>query len=97
MLSDQSYIILRLLNPFFRLNKLAQLKNSVVDYAKENHKLKWLNTFAGNIQSDINHLYRSVKKHDLPLFLSEQEWRINHRYSGKRIIYEVKKYISLYS
>ena len=45
-----------------------------------------MNTFIGNIQSNINHLYRLVKKRDLPLFLSEQEWRINHRYSGKRIM-----------
>lgn len=80
---------------FFCLNKLAQLENSVVDYTKENHKLKWLNTFTGNIQSNINHLYRLVKKRDLPLFLSEQEWRINHRYSGKRIMNKVKKYISM--
>ena len=80
---------------FFCLNKLAQLENSVVDYTKENHKLKWLTTFTGNIQSNNNHLYRLVKKRDLPLFLSEQEWRINHRYSGKRIMDKVKKYISM--
>ena len=54
-----------------------------------------MNTFIGNIQSNINHLYRLVKKRDLPLFLSEQEWRINHRYSGKRIMDKVKKYISM--
>ena len=71
-----------------------QLENSVVDYTKENHKLKRLNTFIGNIQSNINHLYRLVKKRDLPLFISEQEWRINHRYSGKRIMDKVKKYIN---
>ena len=54
-----------------------------------------MNTFIGNIQSNINHLYRLVKKRDLPLFLSEQEWRINHRYSGKRMMDKVKKYISM--
>ncbi|MBP3276221.1 MAG: hypothetical protein J6L95_05290, partial [Kandleria sp.] len=31
---------------FFRLEKLTQLENSVVDYTDENHKLTWLNTFA---------------------------------------------------
>ena len=45
-----------------------------------------MNTFIGNIQSNINHLYRLVKKRDLPLFLSEQEWRIMDK---------VKKYISM--
>ena len=54
-----------------------------------------MNTFIGNIQSNINHLYRLVKKRDLPLFLSEQEWRINHRYSGKRIMDKLKMYISI--
>ena len=42
---------------FFRLEKLTQLENSVVDYTDENHKLRWLNTFAGNIQSNINHVF----------------------------------------
>ena len=42
---------------FFRLEKLTQLENSVVDYTDENHKLTWLNTFAGNIQSNINHVF----------------------------------------
>jgi hypothetical protein len=42
---------------FFRLDKLTQLENSVVDYTDENHKLRWLNTFAGNIQSNINHVF----------------------------------------
>lgn len=80
---------------FLRLEKLTQLENNVVDYTNENHKLRWLNTFAGNIQSNIYHLYRSVKKRDLPLFLAEQEWRTNHRYSGKNIMKKVMKYISM--
>ena len=80
---------------FFRLEKLTQLENSVVDYTDENHKLRWLNTFAGNIQSNIYHIYRSVKKRDLPLILAEQEWRTNHRYLGKNIMKKVMKYISM--
>ena len=33
---------------FYKLNKLAHLENSVVDYTKKNHKLRWLNTFTNN-------------------------------------------------
>ena len=65
--------------------------HALPDYKGENHKLRWLNTFARNIQSNIYHVYRSVKKRDLPLFLAKQEWRNNHHYSGKIIMKKVMK------
>lgn len=78
---------------FFRLSKIATLENSVVDYSDVNHKLRWLNTFAGNIKVNIFHIYRSVKKRDLPLFLAEQEWRVNHRKTGKNVMNKVVDYL----
>lgn len=54
-----------------------------------------MNTFADNIQSNIYHLHKSEKRRDLPLFLAEQEWKTNHRYSDKKIMDKMKKYISM--
>ena len=47
------------------------------------------------MQEIFNPIYIIVKKRDLPLFLAEQEWRTNHRYSGKNIVKKVMKYISM--
>ena len=79
---------------FMRLDKIVILENSKVDYKDENHKLYWLNIFAGNFQNNLKTIYHGVSKRDLPFFLSEQEWRTNHRYTGKHIMEKAAKYIS---
>lgn len=79
---------------FMRLEKLVKLDNSKIDYSDDNHKLYWLNIFAGNFQNNLKAIYHGVSKRDLPFFLSEQEWRTNHRYTGKHIMEKVAKYIS---
>lgn len=79
---------------FMRLEKLVKLDNSKIDYSDDNHKLYWLNIFARNFQNNLKAIYHGISKRDLPFFLSEQEWRTNHRYTGKHIMEKVAKYIS---
>ena len=79
---------------FMRLEKVVNLENSKVDYDDKDHKLYWLNIFAGNFQNNLKTIYHGVSKRDLPYFLSEQEWRTNHRKTGKHIMEKVAKYIS---
>jgi len=79
---------------FMRLEKLVKLDNSKIDYSDDNHKLYWLNIFARNFQNNLKAIYHGISKRDLPFFLSKQEWRTNHRYTGKHIMEKVAKYIS---
>ena len=75
------------------LKDKVNLKSEKIDYTEKNHRLKWLNIMVGNIQNNIIGIYRGVEKRSLPLFLNEQQWRINHRNSGCSILDKVKKYI----
>lgn len=78
---------------FAPLSDLINLKSEKINYNDKNHRLKWLNVIVGNIQNNISGIYRGVEKRSLPLFLNEQQWRINHRSSGCTILDKVSKYI----
>lgn len=80
---------------FSSLKDKIQLQSDVIDYDQKGHRLYWLNIMIGNIQNNINGIYRGVEKRDLPLFLNEQQWRINHRFSGAHIMDKVIKYIQI--
>ncbi|WP_418555079.1 transposase [Longibaculum muris] len=71
-----------------------RLKSEKIIYTEEDHRLKWLNIIAGNIKNNIVGIYHGVTKQSMPLFLHEQEWRFNHRYTGKHIMEKVAKYIT---
>ena len=68
--------------------------NVHVDYKDPNHRLYWLNTVIGNIQNQIIGIYHGIAKRDLPLFLAEQEYRFNHRYTGSAMVDKICKYFS---
>ena len=68
--------------------------NFHVDYKDPNHRLYWLNIVIGNIQNQIIGIYHGIAKRDLPLFLAEQEYRFNHRYTGSGMMDKVRKYFS---
>ena len=68
--------------------------NEKVDYSKDNHRLYWLNTIVGDIKNNIIGIYHGAKKIDLPLSFREQEYRFNHRNTGKQVMEKVAKYIS---
>ena len=67
--------------------------NEEVDYSKEDHRLYWLNTILGDIKNNIIGIYHGARKIDLPLFFGEQEYRFNHRNTGKQMMDKVAKYI----
>lgn len=79
---------------FNSVKDLITLHSEKIDYKDKNHRLFWLNTIVGNIQNDIVGIYHGVTKASLPLFLSEQEWRFNHRYTGNKMMDKIVKYIS---
>ena len=60
--------------------------NEKVDYSKDNHRLYRLNTIVGDIKNNIIGIYHGAKKIDLPLSFREQEYRFNHRNTGKQMI-----------
>ena len=68
--------------------------NEKIDYSKNGHRLYWLNTIVGDIKNNIIGIYHGVRKTDLPLFFGEQEYRFNHRNTGKQMMDKVAKYIS---
>lgn len=78
---------------FNALKDIIQVNNVKIDYSDEEHRLEWLNTIIGNIKNNIMGIYHGVSKRDLPLFLNEQEYRFNHRYTGKNMINKIQKYI----
>ena len=48
----------------------------------------------GNIQNQITGIYHGIAKRELPLFLAEQEYRFNHRYTGNEMMNKISKYLS---
>lgn len=80
---------------FSPLSEMLILKSEKINYDEKGHRLKWLNIISGNIQNNILGIYRGVEKRSIPLFLNEQQWRINHRFSGKTIMDKVLKYIQI--
>jgi len=81
-------------NTFLDLGNVITLKSEKIVYTESNHRLKWLNIISGNIKNNIPGIYHGVTRSTLPLFLHEQEWRFNHRYTGKFIMEKVNKYIT---
>jgi len=81
-------------NIFNVLKDKVTLKAEIIDYSKENHKLRWLNTLIGNVKNQILGIYHGVSKRDLPLFLAEQEYRFNHRNTGPRLMDKVTEYLT---
>lgn len=68
--------------------------NEKIDYYKDDHRLYWLNTIVGDIKNNIIGIYHGARKIDLPLFFCEQEYRFNHRNTGKQMMDKAAKYIS---
>lgn len=69
------------------------VNNFKVDYTKKNHRLHWLNIIIGDVKNHINGIYHGVSRRDLPLFLKEQEYRMNHRYTGEAMLDKVQQYL----
>lgn len=79
---------------FSDLSKELILKSEKIVYSEAEHRLKWLNIIVGNIKNNIVGIYHhGVTKSSLSLFLHEQEWRFNHRYTGTHIMEKISKYI----
>ena len=78
---------------FMWLKDYVNLRNDVVDYDDPNHKMYWLNIFASNFENNIKFIYKKIRKRDLPLYLAEQKYRTNHRYTGKHFLEKMAKYI----
>lgn len=55
--------------------------------------MKWLNIVASNFENNIKNIYKGVCKRDLLLLLAEQEYRYNHRYTGRHFMEKIAKYI----
>ena len=75
------------------LAKNLTLQSEKILYEEKNHRLHWINVIIGNVKSNITAIYRGVSKRSLPLFLQEQEWRFNHRYTGKSLMDKIRQYI----
>ena len=70
------------------------VNNKKVDYKEDDHRLYWLNIVISSIKNNITGIYRGISKRDMPLFMSEQEYRFNHRLSGTTLMNNVFRYIS---
>lgn len=81
-------------NTLNRLKSRIRVVAQKVDYEDKGHRLHWINVMIGNIKNHITGIYHGVAKRDLPLFLTEQEYRFNHRFSGETILEKVQKYIN---
>ena len=78
---------------FLGLTDKITLKSEKILYDEENHRLYWLNVLIGDIKNNITGICHGVTKRDLPLFLNEQEWLFNHRYTGKNFMNKIQKYV----
>lgn len=72
---------------------LVKVNNENINHKESNHRLYWLNTIIGNVKNNIKGIYHGVVKREMPLFLNEQEYRFNHRYTGKQTMNKVKEYL----
>lgn len=73
--------------------KVDTLSRMILFISAINHRLYWLNVLIGDIKNNITGIYHGVTKRDLPLFLNEQEWRFNYRYTGKNFMNKIQKYV----
>ncbi len=82
---------------FNSIKDKINLNQEKILYHEDDHRMYWLNIIVGDIKNNITGIYHGVAKRDLPLFLNEQEWRFNHRYTGTNIMSKVRKYLQLSS
>ena len=80
-------------NTYNILKDKIDLKSEKITYETNSHRLYWLNVIIGNIKNNITGIYHGVTKRDLPLFLNEQQWRFNHRFTGQQIMNKISSYI----
>ena len=78
---------------FSSMSDKVTLQSDKVSYEDEEHKLYWLNIIIGDVKSQITGIYHGVSKRDMPLFLQEQAYRFNHRFTGKDMASKIKKYL----
>ena len=78
---------------FSPMKEKINLKSNKISYEENNHKLYWMNIIIGNIKNQITGIYHGVSKRDIPLFLQEQAYRFNHRFTGNEMMQKIKKYI----
>lgn len=81
-------------NTFLFLNKEIKLKSEKINYGKKEHRLRWLNAIIGDIKNNVTGIYHGITKESIPLFLHEQEWQFNHRYTRVHVMDKVVKYIT---
>lgn len=75
---------IRLLNTdgkttFNILKKNINVKNEKINYEENSPRLWFLNKVVSNFSSMVLGVYHGVGKRLIPLYLSEYEWRFNHR------------------
>lgn len=70
-----------------------KIRIAVVYCSDRNHKMKWLIIVASNFENNIKNIYKGVCKRDVPLLLAEQEYRFNHRYTGRHFMEKIAKYV----
>lgn len=75
------------------LKEQIKVKNEKINYNEPDYRLKWLNIIIVNIKNNITGIYHGVTKREMPLFMNEQEYRFNHRYTGKGMMDKVKGYM----
>ena len=61
------------------LKKNMNVQNEKIDYSQSNHRLYYLNKVISNFSSEMLHVFHGIGKRMLPLYISEYEWRFNHR------------------
>lgn len=81
-------------NTFRSMGEKITLKSNKISYEENDHKLYWLNIIISNVKNQITGIYHGVSKRDMPLFLQEQVYRFNHRFTGIEMTDKLKKYIS---
>lgn len=67
--------------------------SEIIDHSKK-EALYWTHKIISNIKQTINGIYRGVSQHVMPMFLTEFEWRFNHRYSGTSHLTKIQTAIS---
>lgn len=66
---------------FSPMSDKVTLQSDKISYENEEHKLYWLNIIIGNVKNLITGIYHGISKRDMPLFLQEQAYRFNHRFT----------------
>ena len=80
-------------NTFSSMSNKVTLQSDKISYEEDNHKLYWLNIIISNVKNQITGIYHGVSKRDMPLFLQEQAYRFNHRFTGEEMASKIKKYL----